>query len=310
MASLVHEDGDPLPSGLRAPRTTEATVDSQAVARAVKPSTSSSARAKGKQLLLGGLRDGQVKRLLDEAEAAEKQAPAVERVLPGASLPSKSPPPSASPRGATLVEGVLNEPSCRRDASPPPRRGMRAPKHTMVFEDSMLESIDPELRKLGDDATTLPLEGEVGELATQLKRELLKMSEDELTSGCHDCPPPAHAWMAPTDEVISEKGTRNSYSMVDGQMLGEELLAEKLADGNTLSKLHVGDRTPDFSGYSRLTPLIIESFSARLSSLSKEEIRSENQQLRDDISNLRSEIHRRRQEEQLMVVRIPGETGT
>jgi len=203
------------------------------------------------------LEDGSLWRMVQEEDSSARlQVPVPSRALP-----------SLTSAGASLVEGTLVVDLEEQDASPLPTRSQRlsAPRNTLFFQDPTLDAINPELRKLGDKAGLLPLEGQPAELATQLKRELARRREDP---------------------------HRDSLSLADGHLTGEDQL-----HGARLSTLHVDGRTPDdFSKYARLTPLILDSISSRLGSLSKEEIRSENNELRDQIRGLRSEIQKRREE--------------
>mmetsp|Transcript_24352 Transcript_24352/g.66410 ORF Transcript_24352/g.66410 Transcript_24352/m.66410 type:complete len:222 (-) Transcript_24352:161-826(-) len=204
-------------------------------------------------------------------------------------------PEVASEGAPVLVEGTLVENLGGRpekDASPSPRRRCLAPKPTMFFKEEPIEdATDLELRKLGEAANSLPLEGHAAELATQLKRELLSMDDGEIADGYFELPRPTGA-RVPSEVIPDAVGHTNS--VVEGRLVGEERLASKLADGTPL--LELGGRMPDFSRYSRLSPLILESLGFRLGSLSKEEIRSENRELRDQISQLRSLVKKRREE--------------
>lgn len=304
MASLADEDGDMLADGCRAPRPTFHQEVSSADElphlgldfdldeldrRLEAPVDSFEAdRAALRAGLQRGLQDGSLEEWLRVDDLGPQAFPG-ERTVPGASMPSKTPPPlpEAAPPCAFVVEGTLVEDlcevPCEEDQSA--SRRARAPKPTMCFQEPVVNASNPELRKLGEEANSLPLEGELGELATQLKRELLSMNEKELADGYSDLPLPQG------EEVVTER------------------LIGKLGDGAPLAKLQVGGRTPDFAGYSRLSPLVLESLSSRLGSLTKDEIRSENQTLRDEIGHLRSEV-KCRHEELRRAGRIPGANGT
>mmetsp|Transcript_88897 Transcript_88897/g.206882 ORF Transcript_88897/g.206882 Transcript_88897/m.206882 type:complete len:221 (-) Transcript_88897:99-761(-) len=198
---------------------------------------------------------------------------AIARVKPGLAFPSETPPPLEQP-GAQLSKKSSVASSEPTSPATRPRRGFFPPKNTMFFADLSEQAIDPELRNLADQVCTLPLEGEAGELATHLKRELLKMADDDSVKGTPRGDAPSRA------SRIAESG---------------EKLASKLEEGPMVPRLSCG-HTPDFVVNSRLTPVLLDTYSARLESLSKDQIRAENDRLRTEISSLRLEIRQRREE--------------
>mmetsp|Transcript_14967 Transcript_14967/g.41404 ORF Transcript_14967/g.41404 Transcript_14967/m.41404 type:complete len:297 (-) Transcript_14967:137-1027(-) len=189
------------------------------------------------------------------------------------------------------------------------QRALRKPRPTMLFEDPTKLGIDPELRTLVDNVISLPLEGPVGELATHLKREILNQKEDGRSSvGMSDWQEPRHSR---EDSTVISVSTDAQWACW-GRRLGSEapsLKERPAANGKSEEGLVQprvpGGWAPDFAKYARLTPVILDTHLARLNSLSKDEIRSENERLRTEIESLRSEIRQRHAELVLVECGMP-----
>mmetsp|Transcript_116096 Transcript_116096/g.375109 ORF Transcript_116096/g.375109 Transcript_116096/m.375109 type:complete len:278 (+) Transcript_116096:112-945(+) len=175
------------------------------------------------------------------------------------------------------------------------RRGLRAPKPTMHFDDPRdVVPADPALKNLEECIRSAPLEGELGQLSTQLKREMLEAEERHASDD--QAPRAPRSTVVMTSKGPLPPGVEDVIDVEEGQIsFGKDGdMKQKLQRGAT--RMHEDGGTPDFCGHSRLTPILLESCGSRLATLTKEQIRSENDRLRSEVNGLREEIAHRRKE--------------